>query len=70
MIMFLIMFLLLTVRFSNGSVKNADKLDFAMYKNSDESNPRKKSRRILVRKIKCCFHPQRYMFELYLTSIS
>ncbi|KAM9315043.1 DNA-directed RNA polymerase I subunit RPA49 [Pholidichthys leucotaenia] len=36
------------VRFSNGSVKNADKLDFSMYKNTDEHNPRKKSRRILV----------------------
>uniref|UniRef100_A0A671UER9 RNA polymerase I subunit E n=1 Tax=Sparus aurata TaxID=8175 RepID=A0A671UER9_SPAAU len=35
-------------KFSNGSVKNADKLDFTMYKNTDESNPRKKSRRILV----------------------
>lgn len=47
---FLTMFLLLTVRFSNGSVKNADKLDFTMYKNTEDSNPRKKSRRILVRK--------------------
>ncbi|XP_068583080.1 DNA-directed RNA polymerase I subunit RPA49 [Cebidichthys violaceus] len=36
------------VRFSNGSVKNADKLDFTMYKNADESNPRKKSRRIMA----------------------
>ncbi|XP_062285326.1 DNA-directed RNA polymerase I subunit RPA49 isoform X1 [Scomber scombrus] len=36
------------VRFSNGSVKNAEKLDFTMYKNADESNQRKKSRRILV----------------------
>ncbi|XP_042284449.1 DNA-directed RNA polymerase I subunit RPA49 [Thunnus maccoyii] len=36
------------VRFSNGCVKNAEKLDFTMYKNADESNPRKKSRRILV----------------------
>ncbi|XP_070773875.1 DNA-directed RNA polymerase I subunit RPA49 [Enoplosus armatus] len=36
------------VRFSNGTVKNADKLDFTMYKNADESNPRKKSRRIMV----------------------
>ncbi|KAM9362979.1 DNA-directed RNA polymerase I subunit RPA49 [Symphorus nematophorus] len=36
------------VRFSNGSVKNADKLDFTMFKNADEKNPRKKSRRILV----------------------
>ncbi|XP_029948924.1 DNA-directed RNA polymerase I subunit RPA49-like [Salarias fasciatus] len=36
------------VRFSNGNVKNEDKLDFTMYKNTDENNPRKKSRRILV----------------------
>ncbi|XP_033480432.1 DNA-directed RNA polymerase I subunit RPA49 [Epinephelus lanceolatus] len=36
------------VRFSNGSVKNAGKLDITMYKNTDESNPRKKSRRIMV----------------------
>ncbi|XP_059194240.1 DNA-directed RNA polymerase I subunit RPA49 isoform X1 [Centropristis striata] len=36
------------VRFSNGSVKNADKLDFTLYKNADESNPRKKSRRIMA----------------------
>ncbi|XP_018551277.1 DNA-directed RNA polymerase I subunit RPA49 [Lates calcarifer] len=36
------------VRFSNGSVRNADKLDFTMYKSADENNPRKKSRRILV----------------------
>ncbi|XP_026158678.1 DNA-directed RNA polymerase I subunit RPA49 [Mastacembelus armatus] len=36
------------VRFSNGRLKNADKLDFAMYKNTDENNPRKRSRRILV----------------------
>lgn len=36
------------VRFSNGCVKNADNLDFAMFKNKDETNPRKKSRRILV----------------------
>nr|XP_046269206.1 DNA-directed RNA polymerase I subunit RPA49 [Scatophagus argus] len=36
------------VQFSNGSITNADKLDFRMYKNTDESNPRKKNRRILV----------------------
>ncbi|XP_053193562.1 DNA-directed RNA polymerase I subunit RPA49 isoform X2 [Scomber japonicus] len=36
------------VRFSNGTVKNVEKLDFTMYKNADERNPRKKSRRILV----------------------
>ncbi|XP_051240642.1 DNA-directed RNA polymerase I subunit RPA49 [Dicentrarchus labrax] len=36
------------VRFSNGSVKNADTLHFTMYKNADENNPRKKSRRMLV----------------------
>uniref|UniRef100_A0A3Q1C7C1 RNA polymerase I subunit E n=1 Tax=Amphiprion ocellaris TaxID=80972 RepID=A0A3Q1C7C1_AMPOC len=35
------------VRFSNGSVKNPDRLDFSLYKNTDETNPRKKSRRIL-----------------------
>ncbi|XP_042340896.1 DNA-directed RNA polymerase I subunit RPA49 [Plectropomus leopardus] len=36
------------VRFSNGRVKNADKLDLMMYKNADDSNPRKRSRRILA----------------------
>ncbi|XP_035515954.1 DNA-directed RNA polymerase I subunit RPA49 [Morone saxatilis] len=36
------------VRFSNGSVKNADTLHFTTYKNADENNPRKKSRRMLV----------------------
>ncbi|XP_030580710.1 DNA-directed RNA polymerase I subunit RPA49 [Archocentrus centrarchus] len=36
------------VRFSNGTVQNADKLDFSMFKSAEESNPRKKSRRILV----------------------
>ncbi|XP_070683983.1 DNA-directed RNA polymerase I subunit RPA49 [Pempheris klunzingeri] len=36
------------VRFSNGSVKNADKLDFTMYKHTEENNPRKKSRRIVA----------------------
>ncbi|MEQ2234139.1 hypothetical protein ILYODFUR_028928, partial [Ilyodon furcidens] len=36
------------VRFSNGGVSNADNLDFSMYKNTDEKNPRKKSRRIMV----------------------
>ncbi|KAK5621555.1 hypothetical protein CRENBAI_001609 [Crenichthys baileyi] len=36
------------VRFSNGSVSNADNLDFSIYKNTDEKNPRKKSRRIMV----------------------
>ncbi|XP_068607345.1 DNA-directed RNA polymerase I subunit RPA49 [Brachionichthys hirsutus] len=36
------------VRFSNGNIKNADKLDFTMFKNTDENNPRKKSQRILV----------------------
>uniref|UniRef100_A0A673C1G7 RNA polymerase I subunit E n=2 Tax=Sphaeramia orbicularis TaxID=375764 RepID=A0A673C1G7_9TELE len=36
------------VRFSNGSVKHAEKLDFAMYKSADENHPRKKTRRILV----------------------
>ncbi|KAM3623403.1 uncharacterized protein V6R79_010742 [Siganus canaliculatus] len=36
------------VQFSNGNVKSADKLDFTMYKNVDEHNPRKKNRRLLV----------------------
>lgn len=36
------------VRFSNGTVQNEDKLDFSMFKSAEESNPRKKSRRILV----------------------
>uniref|UniRef100_A0A3Q1F1T7 RNA polymerase I subunit E n=1 Tax=Acanthochromis polyacanthus TaxID=80966 RepID=A0A3Q1F1T7_9TELE len=35
-------------RFANGSVKNPDRLDFSLYKNTDETNPRKKNRRILV----------------------
>ncbi|XP_034043393.1 DNA-directed RNA polymerase I subunit RPA49 [Thalassophryne amazonica] len=38
----------LIVRFSNGSVKNTDKLDFTTYKNTDEKNPRKKNRRLVV----------------------
>ncbi|TKS68124.1 DNA-directed RNA polymerase I subunit RPA49 [Collichthys lucidus] len=46
--MFFIMFLLLTVQFSNGCVKNADRLDFSMYKSTDENNPRRKHRRMLV----------------------
>ncbi|KAM3864858.1 DNA-directed RNA polymerase I subunit RPA49 [Diretmus argenteus] len=36
------------VQFSNGSLKNADKLDFTYFKNRDESNPRKKTRRMVV----------------------
>uniref|UniRef100_A0A3Q1JGN5 RNA polymerase I subunit E n=1 Tax=Anabas testudineus TaxID=64144 RepID=A0A3Q1JGN5_ANATE len=39
---------LVCFRFSNGSVNNADKLDFTMYKSADEKNPRKKSRRMMV----------------------
>ncbi|XP_061627272.1 DNA-directed RNA polymerase I subunit RPA49 [Phyllopteryx taeniolatus] len=35
-------------RFSNGSVRNAEKLDFTMYTSADKVNPRKKTRRILV----------------------
>lgn len=42
---FIVIFL---VQFSNGSVKNTNNLQFALYKNMDERNPRKKSRRILV----------------------
>lgn len=53
-LLFIIIFHL-TVRFSNGTVKNVEKLDFTMYKNADERNPRKKSRRILVRKFPDCF---------------
>ncbi|KAM9792474.1 DNA-directed RNA polymerase I subunit RPA49 [Neosynchiropus ocellatus] len=36
------------VRFSNGNVKNAEKLAFSFYKDADETNPRRKRRRILV----------------------
>uniref|UniRef100_A0A8C2WAU2 RNA polymerase I subunit E n=1 Tax=Cyclopterus lumpus TaxID=8103 RepID=A0A8C2WAU2_CYCLU len=41
-------FSFLTVRFSNGSVRDADKLDFTMYKNADGKNPRKKRQRIMA----------------------
>uniref|UniRef100_A0A8C7Z096 RNA polymerase I subunit E n=1 Tax=Oryzias sinensis TaxID=183150 RepID=A0A8C7Z096_9TELE len=36
------------VRFSNGFTSNAEKLDFATFKNIEENNPRKKIRRIVV----------------------
>uniref|UniRef100_A0A8C5IC30 RNA polymerase I subunit E n=1 Tax=Gouania willdenowi TaxID=441366 RepID=A0A8C5IC30_GOUWI len=36
------------LNFSNGNVKNGNQLDFTMYKNVDENNPRKRTRRILV----------------------
>uniref|UniRef100_A0AAV2LLL7 RNA polymerase I subunit E n=1 Tax=Knipowitschia caucasica TaxID=637954 RepID=A0AAV2LLL7_KNICA len=36
------------VQFSNGSVEDPDQLHFSVFKNTDERNPRKKSRRILV----------------------
>ncbi|KAM6972608.1 DNA-directed RNA polymerase I subunit RPA49 [Aplochiton taeniatus] len=36
------------VQFSNGNLKNTQKLDFTFYKNIDEANPRKKTRRMLV----------------------
>ncbi|XP_061568025.1 DNA-directed RNA polymerase I subunit RPA49 [Cololabis saira] len=36
------------VRFANGCVNNEDKLDFTMYKNTEENDPRKKRRRLLV----------------------
>uniref|UniRef100_A0A3B4BMU7 Uncharacterized protein n=1 Tax=Periophthalmus magnuspinnatus TaxID=409849 RepID=A0A3B4BMU7_9GOBI len=42
------LFFYLLVQFSNGIVKDPDKLRFSMYKNTDERNPRKKNRRILV----------------------
>ncbi|KAI2668627.1 DNA-directed RNA polymerase I subunit RPA49 [Labeo rohita] len=38
----------LIVKFSNGHVKNAEKLDFRLFKHSDGVNPRKKTRRIVV----------------------
>ncbi|CAL8333275.1 unnamed protein product [Lota lota] len=38
------------VQFSNGNLNNAEKLDFTFYKNTDEENPRKKLRRLLVAK--------------------
>ncbi|RXN25527.1 DNA-directed RNA polymerase I subunit RPA49 [Labeo rohita] len=37
-----------TFKFSNGHVKNAEKLDFRLFKHSDGVNPRKKTRRIVV----------------------
>lgn len=40
----------LTVQFSNGNLKHAEQLDFAFYKHTDEEHPRKKSRRMLVRR--------------------
>ncbi|NP_001018540.1 DNA-directed RNA polymerase I subunit RPA49 [Danio rerio] len=36
------------VKFSNGNVKNAEELDFTVFKHSNASNPRKKNRRIVV----------------------
>uniref|UniRef100_A0A8C7K5X6 RNA polymerase I subunit E n=1 Tax=Oncorhynchus kisutch TaxID=8019 RepID=A0A8C7K5X6_ONCKI len=37
-----------TVQFSNGTLRNTQQLDFSFYKNVDETNPRKKNRRMLV----------------------
>uniref|UniRef100_A0AAZ3R1C8 RNA polymerase I subunit E n=1 Tax=Oncorhynchus tshawytscha TaxID=74940 RepID=A0AAZ3R1C8_ONCTS len=37
-----------TVQFSNGTLRNTQQLDFSFYKNVDETNPRKKNRRLLV----------------------
>uniref|UniRef100_A0AAZ3RB27 RNA polymerase I subunit E n=1 Tax=Oncorhynchus tshawytscha TaxID=74940 RepID=A0AAZ3RB27_ONCTS len=34
--------------FSNGTLRNTQQLDFSFYKNVDETNPRKKNRRLLV----------------------
>lgn len=36
------------VKFSNGHVKDAEELDFKVFKHSNASNPRKKNRRIVV----------------------
>ncbi|XP_015201010.2 DNA-directed RNA polymerase I subunit RPA49 [Lepisosteus oculatus] len=36
------------VQFSNGKLRNADLVDFTLYRNTDLSNPRKKNRRILA----------------------
>ncbi|KAM9398457.1 DNA-directed RNA polymerase I subunit RPA49 isoform 1-T1 [Salvelinus alpinus] len=36
------------VQFSNGNLRNTEQLDFSFYKNVDETNPRKKNRRMLV----------------------
>ncbi|KAK6324422.1 hypothetical protein J4Q44_G00037640, partial [Coregonus suidteri] len=36
------------VQFSNGNLRNTEQLDFSFYKNIDETNPRKKHRRMLV----------------------
>ncbi|KAG7458692.1 hypothetical protein MATL_G00223340 [Megalops atlanticus] len=36
------------VQFSNGNLKNTEQVDFALYKNVDGNNARKKHRRILV----------------------
>ncbi|XP_051983371.1 DNA-directed RNA polymerase I subunit RPA49 [Xyrauchen texanus] len=36
------------VQFSNGHVKNAEQLEFKLFKHTDEVNPRKKNRRIVV----------------------
>ncbi|XP_064818752.1 DNA-directed RNA polymerase I subunit RPA49-like [Oncorhynchus masou masou] len=36
------------VQFSNGILRNTQQLDFSFYKNVDQTNPRKKNRRMLV----------------------
>ncbi|XP_030644033.1 DNA-directed RNA polymerase I subunit RPA49 [Chanos chanos] len=36
------------VKFSNGSVKNTNQFDLTLYRNIDNTNPRKKTRRIVV----------------------
>ncbi|XP_045572307.1 DNA-directed RNA polymerase I subunit RPA49 isoform X2 [Salmo salar] len=36
------------VQFSNGNLRNTEQLNFSFYKNVDETNPRKKTRRMLV----------------------
>ncbi|XP_064859500.1 DNA-directed RNA polymerase I subunit RPA49 [Oncorhynchus nerka] len=44
------------VQFSNGTLRNTQQLDFSFYKNVDETNPRKKNRRMLVRSLRLCYY--------------
>lgn len=42
--------IVIVVKFSNGHVKNAEQLDFQLLKHADGVNPRKKNRRIVVKR--------------------